>query len=140
MAAGRRLAVMVPESAPGLAITWAHRIIVDHAEARSCDQCRARWCPTAEWALWVVVTEHFPPPHDDGEHLVTVVARQVLTNHWPRGVDGCRPCGLPDCTRMQVAATWLEVVRDPYTPPAVQALLPSRVPTNEELRRITGMG
>ncbi|MEO3926160.1 hypothetical protein ABGB07_20155 [Micromonosporaceae bacterium B7E4] len=130
---------MVPESAPGLAITWAHRIITDHAEGRGCGQCRARWCPTAEWALWVVVTEHFPPPGDGGQKLVTTVARQVLTSHWPYGVDGCRPCGLPDCTRMQVAARWLHTVRDDYLPPTVQALRPTVVPTDDELRRITGM-
>lgn len=131
---------MVPESAPGLAITWAWRIITEHAEGRGCGQCRDRWCPTAEWALWVVVTEHFSPPGDDGRRLVTVVARQVLTNHWPRGVDGCRPCGLPDCTRMQVAATWLEVVKDDYVPPSVRILMKSATPTVEQLREITGMG
>ncbi|MFC6019791.1 hypothetical protein ACFP2T_26730 [Plantactinospora solaniradicis] len=76
---------MVPESAPGLAITWAWQIIADHAEGR-------------------------------------------------------RPCGLPDCTRMQVAATCFEVTKDDYVPPSVRILMKSATPTPEQLREITGMG
>lgn len=95
------------------------------------------WCPTAEWALWVVITDRVVPA--DRRQLVTVVARQTMTAHWPRGVDGCRPCGLPDCGRIQLAGTWLEVVQDGYVPPSVAILMPSATPTAEDLRRITGM-
>ncbi|GAA3723467.1 hypothetical protein GCM10022225_00400 [Plantactinospora mayteni] len=125
------------ESAPGLAADWAWATITNHAESGHCGGCRGTWCPTAEWALWVVITDRIVPA--DRRTLVTVVARQVMTAHWPRGVDGCRPCGLPDCGRMALAATWLEVVRDDYLPPSVDALRPTMAPTDEDLRRITGM-
>ncbi|MBE1485230.1 hypothetical protein [Plantactinospora soyae] len=125
------------ESAPGLAIDWAWATITAHAEGRHCGGCRDAWCPTAEWALWVVITDRVVPA--DRRQLVTVVARQTMTAHWPRGVDGCRPCGLPDCGRIQLAGTWLEVVQDGYVPPSVAILMPSATPTAEDLRRITGM-
>ncbi|MBE1488638.1 hypothetical protein [Plantactinospora soyae] len=128
----------VPESAPGLAIDWAWATITTHAEARHCDGCRGTWCPTVEWALWVVITDRIVPA--DREQLVTVVARQTMTAHWPSGIDGCRPCGLPDCSRMQLAATWLEVVRNDYIPESVRILMKSARPTDAELRQITEMG
>ncbi|MFY1669478.1 hypothetical protein ACN27G_05920 [Plantactinospora sp. WMMB334] len=131
-----------PKSRPGPAVVMAHRLVTDHADGHGCRQCQMHprwWCPTAEWALWVCATGGGPPAGADGRRLLTVVARQVLTAHWPYGVDGCRPCGLPDCAPMQVAATWLEVIRDDYVPPSVLAQLPTRPPTDDELRRITGM-
>ncbi|WP_422770216.1 hypothetical protein ACN28C_26350 [Plantactinospora sp. WMMC1484] len=130
----------VPESAPGLAADWAWGTLTTHAEQGNCGGCRGAWCPTAEWALWVVITDELVGRDPRRRQLVTVVARQVLNAHWPRGVDGCRPCGLPDCGRIQLAGTWLEVVGDDYVPASVRILLPSATPTPEDLRRITGMG
>ncbi|MGI5148021.1 hypothetical protein ACQEVC_16865 [Plantactinospora sp. CA-294935] len=127
---------MVPESAPGLAVDWAWATITAHAEGRHCGGCRGTWCPTAEWALWVVITDRIVPA--DRRKLVTVVARQVMTAHWPRGIDGCRPCALPDCGRIQLAGTWLEVVGDEAVPDSVKIL--RSTPTADDLRRITGMG
>ncbi|GIG87216.1 hypothetical protein Pen02_21520 [Plantactinospora endophytica] len=80
------------ESAPGLAADWAWATITNHAEGRHCNGCRGIWCPTAEWSLWVVITDRIIPV--DRRPLVTVVARQVMIAHWPRTVDGCRPCGV----------------------------------------------
>jgi hypothetical protein len=125
------------ESASSLTIDWAWATITTHAEGRHCGACRGTWCPTAEWSLWVVITDRLIPA--ERRQLVTIVARQVMTAHWPSGIDGCRPCGLPDCGRIQLAGTWLEVVRDEYVPPSVQILLPSATPTEKELRGITGM-
>jgi len=99
--------------APGPAITMAHRLIVAHAEGRGCSSCQDRWCPAAEWALQVAAMDDAPPPEPDGRRLVTVVARQVAAAHWPREVDGCRPCGLPDCDRYGVASAWLSQVGEP---------------------------
>ncbi|MGI5145453.1 hypothetical protein ACQEVC_03465 [Plantactinospora sp. CA-294935] len=76
----------------------------------------------------------------DRRQLVTVVARQVMTAHWPRSIAGCRPCGLPDCGRLVLAGTWLEVHDRGWVPGAVRALLPSSRPTDDDLRRITGIG
>ncbi|GAA3730166.1 hypothetical protein GCM10022225_09800 [Plantactinospora mayteni] len=127
----------VPESAPGLAADWAWATITNHAESGHCGGCRGTWCPTAEWALWVVITDRIVPK--DRRQAVTVVARQVMLAHWPRTVDGCRPCGLPDCGRVQLAGTWLEVHDPGWIPPSVAILMRSATPTDEELRRITGI-
>ncbi|MFY1669297.1 hypothetical protein ACN27G_04980 [Plantactinospora sp. WMMB334] len=89
--------------------------------------------------MWVVITDALVGRDPRRCQLVTVVARQVLDAHWPRGIDGCRPCGLPDCGRIQLAGTWLEVVGDDAIPESVRILLPSATPTPEDLRRITGM-
>ncbi|MGX7672189.1 hypothetical protein [Plantactinospora sp. DSM 117369] len=128
-----------PEGAPGLAVDWAWASIVAHAQGEHCGGCRDRWCPTVEWALWLVITDRLVSPDPERRRLVTVMARQVMLAHWPRTVDGCRPCGLPDCGRIQLAATWLEVVGDPAVPDSVSLLRPSATPSVEELRRITGM-
>ena len=122
---------MSDDTTPGLAIDWAHRIIRAHAAGEGCGQCRDGWCPTAEWAVWACVSDYMPPAE---QHLLTVVARQVVQAHWPRSVDGCRPCGLDDCDRIRIAGAWLDAVRDPFLPPVVMD-----VPTPEELHRITGM-
>lgn len=130
---------MMAEGPSGYALDAAHSIIAAHANGDDCRACRPGrpgWCPSKEWALWVVVDDGVPKA---ARQMVTVVARQILTAHWPRGVDGCLPCGSPDCAQMKVAATWLEVIRDDYIPPQVKALLPSNKPTADDLRRITGM-
>ncbi|MFY1690900.1 hypothetical protein [Plantactinospora sp. WMMB782] len=129
---------MVPESAPGLAVDWAWATITAHAEGRDCNGCRGSWCPTAEWALWVVITDRLVGPDPERRRLVTVVARQVMIAHWPRTVDGCRPCGLAECGRGQLAGTWLNVVGEVAVPNSVKILW-STPPTVRELRRITGL-
>lgn len=128
---------MVPESAPGLAVDWAWATITAHAEDRRCNGCRGTWCPTAEWALWLLITDRLVTK--ERRQLVTVVARQVMTAHWPRTADGCRPCGLPDCGRAQLAGTWLDVYDRGWVPDSVRILMPSATPTPEDLRRLTGM-
>ena len=128
---------MVPEGVPGLAVDWAWATITAHAQGEGCAGCRRSWCPTAEWALWLVITDRLVTP--DRRQVVTVVARQVMTAHWPRGAGGCRPCGLPDCGRAQLAGTWLEVVGDIAVPDSVKLLMRSATPTAKDLRRITGM-
>ena len=137
---------MTGEGPPGTCIDMARRIITDHADATDCDQCRdlppaggvrVHWCPSAEWAMWVLISDRAVPA--GMRHSVTIVARRVLLAHWPRTVDGCRPCGLPDCSRAQLAGTWLEVVGDPYVPgrrSAVEILLSGAVPSPEDVRRI----
>ncbi|MGI5213513.1 hypothetical protein [Plantactinospora sp. CA-290183] len=105
---------MVPEGVPGLAIDWARHAIGRHAEGRGCGECRDAWCPTAEWALWVLVSDQQVRTVD--RRSVTVVARQVVLTHWPRTVDGCRPCGLPDCERIRLAGAWLTAVGDDVMP------------------------
>jgi hypothetical protein len=127
---------MTPEGPSGLAVDAAHAIIGVHGTGGGCSACRPGWCPSQEWALWMVVGEKVP---DAIRHLVTVVARLVMAAHWPRTVDGCRPCGSPDCDRMQVASAWLEVHDPGYVPPSVAILMPSAAPTDDDLRRITGM-
>jgi hypothetical protein len=117
------------EGPPGLAIDAAHDIIRAHALGNRCLACRSDWCPSAEWALWVCVTDQVPPV--DGEHLVTLVARRVLIAHRPRTVDGCHPCGFADCDRYRTAALWLDTIGDPYTPTGTP-------PPDEVLRRIPG--
>ncbi|MEO3745287.1 hypothetical protein [Plantactinospora sp. B5E13] len=131
--------MMMPEGRPRFAIEDAYRIITAHAEGRGCQECRPGWCPTQEWALWVVVTAGRQLPAQL-RPMVTVVARLVMTAHWPRGIDGCRPCGQPDCGRIIVAGSWLETHDPGWAPPQLRAVLPSRVPSDEELRRITGIG
>ena len=127
---------MVPEGPAGLAVDWAWASIDAHASGDDCSGCRGRWCPTVEWALWLVITDRLVSA--DRRQMVTVVARQVMTAHWPRTVDGCRPCGLPDCGRAQLAGTWLEVVGEDAVPDSVKIL--RTTPTLDDLRRITGLG
>ena len=128
---------MVSEGPSGVAVDRAWATITAHASGEDCGGCRGAWCPTVEWALWLVVTDRLVTK--ERRHLVTVVARQVMTAHWPRSIDGCRPCGLPDCGRAQLAGTWLEVVGDTSVPRSVEILMRSARPTDDELRGITGM-
>lgn len=136
---------MMAEGPPGAAIDRAVSTIRRHASGEECAECRRQergtWCPSAEWALWVVVSDGVPT---EIRHMVTVVARQVMLAHWPRLVDGCRPCESPNCGRAQLAGTWLDVVKDPFHPPveersALGVLLAGSVPSPDELREITGM-
>ncbi|MBE1486418.1 hypothetical protein [Plantactinospora soyae] len=126
------------EGPHGVAIDAAYDIITTHASGGDCGACRLNWCPTAEWALWVVVAEP-AAVRPDARQLVTIVARQVMAAHWPSAVDGCRPCGLPDCDRIRTAGPWLEVHDPGYVPPLIQTLTRSRPPTDDELREITGI-
>ncbi|MGI5214960.1 hypothetical protein [Plantactinospora sp. CA-290183] len=128
----------MPEGPPGLAIDWAWASLRTHADGHACIGCRGYWCPTAEWALWVAVSDQLVDG-DDRRQAVTVVARQVLRAHWPRTVDGCRPCGLPNCERARLAGGWLDAIGDPYVPPTTTILRPTTTPTDDDLRRITEM-
>lgn len=123
-----------PERRPGPAIRLAHRLIVAHAEGRDCPHCQDGWCLGAEWALGVVSTADRPPP--EGKRLVTVVARQILTAHRALPGGTCLPCGLPACDRAGVATAWLETVGE-LVPGFVYA--DTGVPTDDDLRRITGI-
>jgi len=130
--------MMMPEGRQGPAVEDAYRIISTHARGDACSQCRPGWCPTQEWALWMVVTDSDHRPPDDVRSAVTTIARRVMTAHWPRG-DVCRPCGQLDCDRIRTAGAWLEVHDPQWIPPHLRALLPTEVPTDDELRSITGM-
>ncbi|ROT31715.1 hypothetical protein EF879_15060 [Micromonospora sp. HM5-17] len=46
----------------GPAVVMAQRLIVSHAQGLDCASCQDGWCPAAEWALWVTVTDEQPPP------------------------------------------------------------------------------
>jgi len=90
---------------PGPAVGVAYELITGHAAGQTCPSCRDGWCPAAEWALWLVVADDQLPP--GGRDPVTAVARQVYLAHRARPRGGCRPCGLPDCERMEIASAWL---------------------------------
>ena len=74
--------MMVPELPPGTTIEQAHRIIVRHASDGGCGACLDTHCPSADWALQVVVAEQAPP---DDRRPVTTVARLVARAHLPHG-------------------------------------------------------
>ncbi|MFY1672556.1 hypothetical protein ACN27G_21740 [Plantactinospora sp. WMMB334] len=127
----------IPDNAPAPAVDWAWTTITSHADTGHCADCRDTWCPTAEWALWLLITDRLIPHHR--RPAITTVARQVMTAHWPHTAPGCHPCALPDCLRIQLAATWLEVHDPDWIPDPLRPHLPTPTPTPDVLRRITGM-
>ncbi|WP_422770719.1 hypothetical protein ACN28C_29210 [Plantactinospora sp. WMMC1484] len=127
-----------PETPPAPAVDWAWTTITTHAHTGHCANCRGTWCPTAEWALWLLITDRLVT--DSRRPAITTVARQVMTAHWPHTPHGCRPCALPDCLRIQLAATWLEIHDPHWIPDPLRPRLPTTTPTPDDLRRITGMG
>jgi len=84
--------MMVPELPPGTTIEQAHRIIVRHASDGGCGVCLDTHCPSADWALRVVVAEQAPP---DDRRLVTTVARLVARAHL-RALRDARERGMTD--------------------------------------------
>ena len=124
--------MMAGDGPPGYAVDSAKRTLAAHADDKTCAQCVPGRCWMLEWAAWCLVTsgERLTP---EIRHLMTLAARRIVNDHWPRTVDGCWPCGLPDCEPMQVAAGWLTAVGDHFMPAA------ARTPSVAELRQITGM-
>lgn len=112
--------MMVPELPPGTTIEQAHRIIVRHASDGGCGVCLDTHCPSADWALWVVVAEQAPP---DDRRPVTTVARLVARAHLPHGgAPECRPCRRRGCPSIRAAAQWLHRVGDETARDVTRAL------------------